>query len=168
MKISRKQEYLCIGLFVSVVILLSTHSWGQEQASAVGELKLDGKHIERLVLETSTGRKTFDQPAETITLPVGKYRLQEIRLQGGYTCRIFDASERDWVTIKQAEPAVLKAGAPLKQVIKVERQRGLLELSYELLGVGGEKYTAGDRSKTPTFTVYKAEKKIASGEFEYG
>jgi hypothetical protein len=63
---------------------------------------------------------------------------------------------------------MLKVGAPLKQTVRVQRQGGILVLNYELLGVGGEKYTGPDRSKPPTFTVYKGDKEIASDKFEFG
>jgi hypothetical protein len=52
--------------------------------------------------------------------------------------------------------------------VKAKRQGGILVLNYELLGVGGEKYTGPDMSKPPTFTVYKGDKEIASDKFEFG
>jgi len=141
-----------------------------EQDTNLGELNLQGQHIERLVLrQKDGGTKKFDKPGETIKLPVGEYRLQEVRLQGGYSCGITaPISDADWVTIAEDKPAVLEVGAPLKQAVRVERWGRFLVLNYELLGVGGEKYTQADRNKPPTFTVYKAGKEIASGEFEFG
>jgi hypothetical protein len=141
-----------------------------DQGQKVGELNLQGQHIERLVLSQKDGsRKKFDKPGETIKLPVGEYRLQEVRLQGGYSCGITTPiSDADWVTVAEDKPAVLNVGAPLKQGVRVERWGRFLVLNYELLGVGGEKYTQADRNKPPTFTVYKAGKEIASGKFEFG
>lgn len=170
MKTSRTRKCLFIGLFASTVIVLGTGSWGQEQDSAVGELKLEGKHVERLVLSQKNGsRKKFDKPGETIKLAVGEYRLQEVSLEGGYSCGItMPISDANWVTVAEDKPAVLKVGAPLKQVVKVERRGSVLQLGCELLGVGGEKYTSDRRSGPPRFIVYKAGKEIASGNFEYG
>ena len=74
----------------------------------------------------------------------------------------------DWVTVAKDKPAVFKVGAPLKQAIRAQRQGRVLMLNYELLGVGGEIYTCPDRSKPPTFTVYRQDKEIASGKFEFG
>lgn len=141
-----------------------------QHGTNLGELKLQGKHIERLVLRRKDGgTEKFDKPAETIKLAIGKYRLQEVRLQGGYSCGITTPiSDADWVTVAEDKPAVLKVGAPLKQGVRVERWGRFLVLNYELLGVGGEKYTQADRNKPPTFTVYKAGKEIASGKFEFG
>lgn len=161
---------MSIGLFVSTLILLSALGRGQEQDSAVGELKLEGKHVERLVLSQKNGsRKKFDKPGETIQLPIGEYRLQEAHLQGGYSCGIMmPISDANWVTVAKDKPAVLKVGAPLRQIVKVERRGSVLQLSYELSGVGGEKYTSDRRGEPPRFTVYKAGKEIVSGKFQYG
>ena len=136
------------------------------QGSALGELKLQGKYIERLVLRRRDGRtERLDQPAETIKLQVGEYRLLEAHLKGGYT---FRSLSRDWVTVAEDKPAVLKVGAPLKQTVKAQRQGRILALNYQLLGVGGKMYTSANRNKPPTFTVYKGDKEIASDKFEFG
>jgi len=90
-----------------------------KQNSAVGELKLEGKYIERLVLRWKDGRtERLDQPAETIKLQVGEYRLLETHLKGGYICRSSRTPTGDWVTIAEDKSAVLKFGAPLKPTVK--------------------------------------------------
>lgn len=161
-------------LFIIILLFLGTGicpcdvQEADKQGSAVGELKLQGKYIERLVLWRKDGRtERFDQPAETIKLPVGEYRLLESYLKGGYTCRS-SRTPYNWITVAEDKPAVFKVGAPLKQTIQVQRKGRILALSYELLGVGGEKYTSRNRSKPPTFAVYKGGKKIDSGKFEFG
>jgi len=156
-------------LFLSIVIFLNagislSHAQGEDPA--MGELKLEGKHIERLVLQRKDGHtERFDRPAATIKLPAGEYRLLEAHLKHRYW---FHFLSRDWVTVGKDKPAVLKVGAPLKQTVKAQRQGNLLVLNYKLLGVGGEIYTGRDTSKPPTFTVYKGDKEIASGKFEFG
>lgn len=139
------------------------------QNSAFGELKLQGKHIERLVLRRKDGRtERFDQPAETIKLQVGEYRLLETHLKGGYICRSSRTPTGDWVTAAEDKPAMLKVGAPLKPTVKTQRQGRILVLNYELRGLGGEIYTSSERNKPSTFTVYKGDKEIASDKFEFG
>jgi len=135
---------------------------------AQGELKLEGKYIKQLTLERREDRNRvdFDQPGEIIKIAVGKYLLREVQLEGGYACRIW--SDANWVEVGEDKPAVLNAGAPLKQIVKAARQGRVLALNYELSGIGGETYARDDRSNPPTFTVYKGGKKIASGTFEYG
>jgi len=76
--------------------------------------------------------------------------------------------DQNWIDVGEDKPAVLKVGAPLKQILKAERQGRVLTLDYQLLGIGGENYVRDDRDNPPTFTVYKGDKKIASGTFEYG
>jgi hypothetical protein len=100
-------------------------------------------------------------------VPTGKYRLHEIHLEGGYISRSSNTTV-EWITITVDKPAVLKLGAPLTQTAKVQRQGSVLVLNYELLGGGGEKYTSPNRSKPPTFTIYKGDKEIASDKFEFG
>lgn len=157
---------IIILLFLGTGICLCDAQEAEKQGSALGELKLEGKYIDRLVLRRKDGRtERFNRPEETIKLPAGEYRLLEAHLKGGYT---FRSLSRDWVTVDEDKPAVLKVGAPLKQTVKAQRQGRILTLNYELLGVGGEIYTGRDRSKPPTFTVYKGDKEIASDKFEFG
>jgi len=141
-----------------------------QHGTNLGELKVQGKYIERLVLrQKDGGTKKFDKPGETIKLPIGEYRLQEVRLESGYSCGITTRiSDANWVTVAEDKPAVLEVGAPLKQTVEVRRQGSLLLLNYKLLGAGGEAYTSDNRSDPPGFSVYKGDKKIASGKFEYG
>ena len=135
---------------------------------ALGELKLEGKHIERLVLRRKDGQtEQFNEPAGIIKLAVGEYRLQDVRLKGGFTSSSRNTSTYKWVTVTEGEQAILKVGAPLKQTVKIERQGPILQLNYNLTGVGGETY-AVTRNKQPVFTVFKGEKKVATGEFEFG
>ncbi len=172
MTFEQTAKFRFAGLFI--IILLS---WGMgicyceaqeadKQNSALGELKLEGKYIERLVLRRIDGHiEKFDQPAETIKLPVGEY-LMDASLKGGYACRFLSGDSR--VTVTEDKPVVLKFGAPLKQTVKAQRRGRILVLNYELLGAGGESYAGPDRSTPPTFTIYKGNKKIASDKFEFG
>lgn len=133
-----------------------------------GELRLEGKYIERLVLRRKDGHtEQISRPDETIRLPVGEYRLQDVRLKDGFNYSPRGTSTYDWVTVTENEPAMFKVGAPLKQTVTIERRGPLLVLNYKLTGVGGETY-AGTRSKQPTFTVFKGDKEVAGGRFEFG
>jgi len=163
------------GLLTRILFFLGIAAYicGAQEASdedaTLGELKLEGKYIDRLVLQRKDGRtERLDRPAETIKLPVGEYRLLEAHLNGAYTYRSNRPAIGAWVTITKDEAAVLKVGAPLKQTVKVQRQGMILVLKYELLGVGGKTYTAEDRDKPPTFAIYRGEEEIASGQFEFG
>lgn len=135
----------------------------------MGVLKLEGRHLDYIEFHARDGRtERITRPEETIELPPGEYRLQQVRLKGGYTCNNMGVSGDSWVTVAADKPVALKVGGPLVPTIKVQRQRRILRLSYELHGAGGEIYSSGDRSKPPTFAVYRGQKQIASGKFEFG
>lgn len=171
---ARTNKYRFTNLLMAVWLLLGAGAClcrAQEPNkpdAAQGELKLDGKHIERLVvMRQSDGYSTtFKNPGQTIRLPAGEYVLHDVRLKGAYTRSRSAGNER--ITMRAGQQEVVKVGAPLVPTIKVQRQGRILRLSYDLLGVGGEAYTAGDRSKPPTFAVYRGQRKIASGKFEFG
>jgi len=133
-----------------------------------GVLTLEGNHLDYIELSAKDGHtERITRPEETIELPPGEYRLQQARLKGGYTYSR-RVSGNDWVTVAADKPATLKVGGPLVLTLKVQRQGRILQFSSELHGVGGEAYTSADRSKPPTFAVYKGQKEIASGQFEFG
>jgi len=135
---------------------------------SMGELKIEGKHIEQLVFEDGGGFERFSEPGESIRLPTGKYILHEIHLEGGYVCYRHQIPNLERLTVGPDDSPVLKVGAPLKHKVEVKRQGRLLVLSYELLGTGGEKYARQSRDNPPTFALYKGQEKIGDGCFEYG
>lgn len=141
-----------------------------KQDQTTGEIKLEGKSILRLTLQRQDNkeREEFRRPEQIIKLPTGKYYLNEVHLEGGYICYASRGPKRPQVNVTPEETATLKIGAPLKQIIKVNRQGRSLVMNYELSGVGGEKYTGGNSGKPPTFTVYRGDKEIVSDKFEYG
>jgi hypothetical protein len=168
-------QVLKFRLFIIFSITLILWSIGsplgqtQEQEPAKGELRLEGKHIERLVLYRKYGcTEQFDEPDNTIKLAVGEYRLQDVRLKGGFISNSVRTSSYDWLTIVENEPAVLKVGAPLKQMLKVKRRGKALVLDYKLLGIGGESYNNTERDKPPKLIIYNGDEEINSGRFEYG
>lgn len=179
MSLDSKKVNSC-ALFLMIAILLpksDSNALAQEQKQSLGELKIEGHYIYELVLCRKDGHiETFTTPNEELNeilkLPIGKYRLQEVRLRGGYSHssrRTSLYNKSNWVTVTEGKPVVFKVGAPLKQTVKVERQGAILMFNYELTGMGGETYTwAGSRSKRPTFRIFKGDKEVATGEFEFG
>jgi len=142
----------------------------QDGKGAVGELKLQGESIELLVVRRNDGQQQeIQNPQETIELPVGQYRVREIRLKGGYNGRVVTSRPRDLFEISEHKLAALKIGGPLKQTISAKRQGRMLELSYGLVGVGGETYDAiRNANNRPAFAIYKGDREIAKGDFEFG
>jgi hypothetical protein len=139
---------------------------------AKGELKIEGTHITKLVLGPLDGSSRGGEWASlsgSITLPAGTYRIDQIELQGGYAMSSSaDSGDLTRIVVSPDKPAVLKAGGPLRQVIQVSRHGSVLTLNYELAGIGGEKYTGATTQSPPSFTIYKGNRAIGSGQFEYG
>jgi len=159
-------SFCIILLFIAVGACLCK---AQDQKSVLGELKIEGECVERLILLGKDGNsKWFDKPGETIELPVGQYQLQESRLEEGYVCVLGAGIENKWITIAENKLAVLKVGAPLKQTLEVKRRGKALVLDYRLIGIGGESYNNNDRNKPPKLIIYNGDEEINSGRFEYG
>jgi hypothetical protein len=69
----------------------------------------------------------------------------------------------------QDGPVILKSGGLLQPTVTVERHGRLLVLTYGPKSAdGGQLTTADPRGEPPGFTVYQGQRKIASGQFEYG
>lgn len=133
---------------------------------ATGELQIAGGAVERLVLLDDADRERhFDQPARTILLPEGTYRLYEVTLRGGYVCRPHPTPDARSIRIESGRSAVLTLGAPLRQTVHIERRGTLMVLSYELLGRAGERYAVREGSAPPTVAILKGNRQIASGSF---
>lgn len=149
-----------------LMVLVAFASVGAAQDR--GELTIEGTHITRLVLCHSSDNhiEKWSNLEGSIRLPVGTYSVQQLELRGG--CN-WQGSGLAKIEVGKDKPAVLKAGGPLRQTIDVTRQGRTLVLNYRLLGIGGEQYTSPKQpDKRATFTVYRGDKAIATGAFEYG
>ncbi len=138
--------------------------------STRGELKIEGTHISRLVLRREDGHsEDWSKLSGSINLPVGTYRVGQLTLGDGYTCQSQGLTKLGQIKVTEEEPAVLKAGGPLEQIVDVKRQGRTLVLDYHLRGIGGEEYTAPRQiDNRGAFTVYRGDKAIGAGAFEYG
>lgn len=147
-------------------LFLASVSYAADEPNGV--LKLEGKHIKRLVLN-GTHSRTIKDPGSEITLPVGLYTLSEVQLEGDYTCYTYNLPGGPIsLDIAEGKVATLKLGAPLTQSVNVVRKGNTLSISYKLTGVGGETYSESGVRKAPTFTVYQGQTKVGSGTFAYG
>jgi hypothetical protein len=131
-------------------------------------LRIEGTRIARLVLERDDGHtEEWSNPGGSIKLPVGAYQVRQLTLDDGYSCQSQSLTKLGPIEISADAPAVLTAGGPLEQSIGVNRRGRILALSYNLHGVGGEAYVPQSVAKA-RFTVYRGNKAIATGDFEYG
>lgn len=143
------------------------------QQPLLGELKINGHFIERAILQGGPYLVVLDQPETVVKVPVGKYNRPEVWLKQGDTVAYYSTySVRpdQGITIDGNKPGVLAAGGPLTNSVSLSRHGKSLRFNYQLLGAGGEVYQLArvDRSQPPEFAVYKGDRKIASGKFEFG
>jgi hypothetical protein len=67
------------------------------------------------------------------------------------------------------EPTILQGNQPSGPAVTVEHKGRLLVLTYGPTAASGVlSSNAGPRGEPPGFTIYKGQRKIASGQFEYG
>jgi hypothetical protein len=137
------------------------------EATARGDLRIDGGHIERLILRDEQDRQMrFVRPGQSLLLPPGRYRLHEVALSGGYVCRPHLVPEGRQVSIEPGRPAVLTLGAPLRQTVRIERWGTSMVLHHDLLGQGGERYAVREDAERPAFVVFKGKNAVSSGRFD--
>ncbi len=137
----------------------------------LGELILEGKLIQRLILR---GRAlvVLDQPAQHTFLPVDSYRVQAVYLQSapGQLRLSGNTSQIPPISIGAGTPHHLKLGWPLESSVKAAANGNMLRLDFYLRGAGGEQYALSNRnpSRAPRFAIYKGDRQLAAGNFEFG
>ena len=134
------------------------------------ELRIDGKQVEKLTLVSRAGtRREIDRPKRNVSLPPGEYRVQEVRLEGGYAH--YAGAREAWFSLTPGRPHQLTVGAPLEPQLELTRTGRIVQLDHQLLDADGRDYHfrgIGTRLDPPQFTVCRAERQIGSGSFEYG
>jgi hypothetical protein len=144
-----------------------------EQSVPLGELKITGKFIQRLVLPGGSYLVVLDQPAASVQVPTGSYNQPDIRLEQNGAEAFCNSGQQPVggrISVADQTPTVLNVGGPLTNSVTASRHGQDLRLDYRLVGAGGETYQKAkqDRSQPPGFAIYKGDKKITSGTFEFG
>lgn len=144
-----------------------------EQPVALGELKITGQFIRRVVLPGGSYLVVLDQPAGSVKVPVGSYNPPEVQLEQGGVEAFGNSSQlspQKLISVNGKTAAVVTLGGPLTNTVTATRQGRDLRLDYQLVGAGGGIYQLAQRdySKPPAFAIYKGDRKIASGNFEFG
>jgi hypothetical protein len=146
----------------------------EERKAELGEIRLTGKFIKRFVLQGSKFTVVMDAPEAMVKVPVGSYGQCQVQLKQGSgeayreVARFVNPHAADATKITATKPAVLAVGGPLTNSVGVSRHGRALNLSYQLLGAGGEAYQLLGARQQPEFAAYRDGKKIASGKFEFG
>lgn len=144
-----------------------------EQTVPLGELKITGQFIRRLVLTGAPYLVILDQPGSVVKIPTGKYHLGDVDLEGKGSTAFHNSLQSQGgrqLSVSDKPAAAIDVGGPLTNSVAASRHGRDLRLDYSLIGAGGETYQMAnqDRSKPPTFAVYKNGKKLTSGTFEFG
>jgi hypothetical protein len=162
---------LCVALLCFTGLAIG-QSDANTPVESTGQLQIEGTHITRLVLKRTDnqGSEVLTDPNKTVSLPVGSYKIKEIRLKKDYVYESYRQPPLDSIVIDKDRPCILSAGGPLTPSIDILREGRQLQLSYKRLGIGQEIYRSEtiDSQKAPTFTVYRGKKAIDTGRFEYG
>ncbi len=143
-----------------------------EQQPALGEVKVAGTSIQRLILKGGSYLVVADRPDAALRVPAGDYTGFDAWLRkGDVTAYCSALAER--LTVAARKPISLAVGGPLTNTVSVSRSGRDLSLSYQLLGVGGNSYQLLRRDGTrsadpPEFTIYRSGRQIASDKFRFG
>jgi hypothetical protein len=166
-----------------------------EQPTALGELRITGSFIERLVLTGGPYVVVLAQPPASVKVPPGRYQPYRVWLKQGKGRAYFDFGvpqsgmanvveeisgsqmpvlspprPEEAVVVDEGRAAVLAVGGPLTNCVSATHRGRNLLLSYRLIGAGGGEYRLaswGD-GKPPRFTIERLGKRIGSGQFEFG
>jgi hypothetical protein len=137
-----------------------------------GELRVAGAFVDRIMLKPQQGAPlTLDVKPAALKVPAGTYTLTEVRLKQGDVEAAEDLlmGGRS-ITVKENAVTTLAVGGPLTNTVAVSVRGRFAVLSHRLLGVDGGTYrlTGPGRTKPPEFAIYRGDRRIASGKFEFG
>jgi len=136
----------------------------------LGELHIEANGSRHVRLRSDTLTVLLDDPAGTVALPVGVYRVEDCILcdeQTRWAGPTFVAYEPR-LSVQAGQTAALRLGGPLTNTVEVSRDRNLLRLDYRLIGAGGERYSYYNWKGPPSFTISKGPLRLGGGTFPFG
>ncbi len=165
----RQRSYIPI----AVLCLLSTvrpadnTAKAGESSAPTGTLRIEGTGVQRLQLFDGGGKRHSVEVIDGLAeLGPSTYTVYQVYLTNGLYSQV---SETVKVEVTADAEAILKVGGPLKQRIEAKRQGCMLVFSSFTEGMGGIRYSGRPAGGAPpTFEVYKGDRKIHDGKFEYG
>jgi hypothetical protein len=143
-----------------------------ELQAPLGKVKIESKFVKCLVVNNDTTQVILDSPAGESVVPLGNFNYEHLVIEG-------EKSEKFKVTnfhggnefsVNSDEPTIIKAGGALINSVSVQRNGSVLTFGYKLVDAIGNEYGSlqGSRDNPPGFVVYKGDKQVGSGTFEYG
>lgn len=144
----------------------------EKQSADTGTIQIKGQFIKSLNIDRITNGQQesihLESPKTEVKLPPGEYAVRQVVVQEGNSARFVAYWYRHSITVTAGEPAALTIGGPLKPELQAVRRGAVVDLSFSLLGAGGECYAREDRQEPPRFTVTHKGREIAAGTFAYG
>ncbi len=135
-----------------------------EQPTALGELRITGSFIHRLVLSGGPYMVVLAQPPASVKLPPGRYHAYRVQLKQGKTQAYLDFGlppsgkanlveavsgaqmpvvspppPEQAVVVEEQRTAVLAVGGPLTNCVSAAHRGRNLALTYRLIGSGGRR-----------------------------
>jgi len=126
-------------------------------------LDIEQEGVSQLDLWSGPVVVRLEDPGAREQVPVGTYTRLETVLEQGINGAL-DLNLR----VTSDVSSTLRLGRPVKPRVDMYIDGPFLTLSFAMEGVGGEKYESPDRWRWPQFRIYKGNKPIVSGDFEYG
>ena len=143
-----------------------------EEQPKLGELRITGGFVQRATLEGRPYLIVLDKPEGIVQVPTGNYSAVKVWLKKGAMEACLDERTRaaaTRITVTENTTATLTVGGPLTNSVALSRQGRRLAMSYQVVGAGGAyRMLNVDLAHPPEFTVYKGDKKLASGQFQFG
>ncbi len=141
----------------------------QPQTPALGDLRLTGTHVRRLILRGQHHTAVLDNPPASVRLPVDTYARVQAQLEAGSLAAIRSEASAPALAVTDSKPASLTVGGPLTNHVTIRRRGGVLVLNYQLLGADGAPYRLDTTDREPPqFTIRQDNRELASGRFQYG
>ena len=145
------------------------------QEPALGEVRFTGRHVRRALLAGGPWTVVLDEPAGIVKAPQGTYLNPAVHVRKDDAEGRLDLAGNNSgaglksVVVQADTPALVTAGGPLTNSVMIQRRGQSLVLHYRLLGAGGETYRPTSRDgQPPRFAIYRGDRLLESGEFEFG
>jgi hypothetical protein len=168
-----------------------------EEQPALGELKITGQYIERVVLSGGPYVVVLARPGGRVQVPVGSYNQPGVWLKRGEDEAYFNSLPKSGeptvtdgkmggvrpisgvteagkvVVVDGHAPTVLAVGGPLTNALVVSRHGREMKLKHHLVGAGGGEYKLWENWRKkgdvpPRFTIYRGDQQVVAGKFEFG
>jgi hypothetical protein len=149
-----------------------THLDSKKQPARLGELRVSGAFLDRVVLKGQNGATVvLDAKQNDLKVPADTYTLTEVRVKKGSAEAVADLRLNPRkIVVRENSVTNLIVGGPLTNAVSATRRGNFLRLGFRLVGADGLSYRLSreDRSKPPEFLVWRGDRKVASGKFEFG